>query len=108
MHRKMIIWLDEAVYEGIYRQPFKGLCAHGLLCVQSPTIRTGVHSTAGNVNGVDCSGWLSFAFNTYVASGRKSGADQRRDGVDAVLESRRRLRGRHDLTDALTFALCAP
>jgi len=89
---------------GAAATPFQG----GYLCMQSPLVRTGVHSSAGNNGVIDCSGSYAFAFNPYVASGANpaliNGASVwvqfwSRDGA-AVAGT--------NLTDAMNFVLAGP
>jgi Tol biopolymer transport system component len=89
---------------GAASTPFQG----GYLCMQSPLIRTGVHSSAGNTGVIDCSGSYAFAFNAYVATGAKpaliNGATVRaqfwsRDSAASFSTN---------LTDALSFVLAGP
>jgi Tol biopolymer transport system component len=89
---------------GAAATPFQG----GYLCMQSPLVRTGVHSSAGNSGVIDCSGAYAFAFNAYIASGVNpaliNGATAwaqfwSRDGAASFGTN---------LTDALSFVLAGP
>ncbi len=77
----------------------------GTLCVDFPLRRVTVQTTGGNSSGQDCSGALSFDFNTWIALGKDAGivAGETlfaqwwyRDGQDAFGAG---------LTDALQFTV---
>ncbi|MCC6407817.1 MAG: hypothetical protein IT453_11665 [Planctomycetes bacterium] len=50
---------------GLQQVPFAG----GHLCIRPPFKRTSMINSGGSASGNDCTGNLSFDFNTYVASG---------------------------------------
>jgi hypothetical protein len=84
--------------------PFDG----GTLCVAPPLHRTSGQSSGGNASGSDCSGRLTFDFNTYL----HSGADPT-IGVGTTLSAQYYFRDPADpagygigLTDALRFTIC--
>ena len=84
--------------------PFDG----GTLCVAPPLHRTPGQSSGGNASGNDCSGRLSFDFNSYL----HSGADPT-IGIGTTLSAQYYFRDPADpagfgigLTDALRFTIC--